>query len=93
MVFILSSVNSVFQDGGKGTWNTQDINAGRKRKPKYHIMGHTGKHSTKTLHGISSGAAGMRSSGSPSPQDLLAKPCHSLYTSFASTEPNNISEV
>lgn len=49
--------------------------------------------STKTLHGISSGAAGMRSSGSPSPQDLLAKPCHSLYTSFASTEPNNISEV
>lgn len=43
MVFILGSVNSVFQDGGKGAWNTQDINAGRKRKPKYHIMGHTGK--------------------------------------------------
>lgn len=56
-------------------------------------MGHTGKHSTKTLHGISWGPAGVASSGSPSVQDFLVKPCHSLYAAFASAEPNSISEV
>lgn len=66
-----------------------------KKMPRYQIIGDTGKHCARTLDGISSGSAGMTSSGSPSVYYLLAKPHHLMYTSFASTEPSNtcISEV